>query len=265
MVILFAYTSLFFFLDNLKTIEDYNSRPYYSSFIRIIRVFAFIISTTLPALYISALYFNKEMIPSDLLIPIIEEREMVPFSLWLEMFLMILMFEVVREAGVRLPQAVGSALSIVGALILGQVAVTAGLVGAPTIVVISISYISAFIITPIADITALLRIALLISSTMFGMFGLIVALLGLITHMVSLTSLGIPYMAPLAPTYFRDFKDTFIRFPTKWLKQRPTSISNKRSTKIERFNIYFDFGISKDGIPFRLNSFPFLRRSLVNN
>lgn len=222
-----------FFLDNMKTIEDYNSRPYYSSFIRFIRFLAFILSTTLPALYISALNFNKEMIPADLLVPIIEAREMVPFTLWMEMLLMILMFEVVREAGVRLPQVVGSSLSIVGALILGQVAVSAGLVGAPTIVIISISYISAFIITPIADITALLRIGFLIASCLFGPFGLIVALLGLITHMVSLTSLGIPYMSPLAPTYFRDFKDTLFRSPTKWLRHRPTSIPNKRSKKVE--------------------------------
>ncbi|WP_079507571.1 spore germination protein [Mesobacillus jeotgali] len=222
-----------FFLDNIKSIEDYNSRPYYSSFIRLIRFMAFILSTTLPSLYISALNFNKEMIPSDLLIPIIEAREIVPFSLWLEIALMILMFEVVREAGVRLPQAVGPALSIVGALILGQVAVSAGLVGAPTIVIISVSYISAFIVTPIADITALTRIALLISSSLFGPFGLIVALLGLVTHMVSLTSLGVPYMSPLAPTYFHDFKDAFIRFPTKWLKHRPKFIPNKRSTKVK--------------------------------
>ena len=214
-------------------IEDYNSRPYYSSFIRFIRFVSFYFSTTLPALYFSALNFNKQMIPSDLLVPIIQAREMVPFSLWLEMALMILMFEVVREAGVRLPQAVGSALSIVGALILGQVAVSAGLVGAPTIVIISISYISAFIITPIADVTALLRIALLIASSLFGPFGLIVAILGLTTHMVSLTSMGVPYMAPIAPTHFRDFKDLVFRFPIKWLKHRPKSIPNQRDSKIQ--------------------------------
>lgn len=221
-----------FFLDNIKTIEDYIARPYYSSFIRLLRFGAFLFSITLPALYLSALNFNKEIIPTDLIVPIIQAREMVPFSLWMEILLMILMFEVVREAGVRLPQQVGAALSIVGALILGQVAVTAGIVGAPTIIIISVSYISAFIITPIADITALLRIGFLIASCIFGPFGLVVAFLGLITHMVSLTSIGIPYMAPFAPTYFRDFLDTLVRFPTRFLRHRPESIPNERRSKI---------------------------------
>ncbi|WP_187118936.1 spore germination protein [Bacillus marasmi] len=222
-----------FFMDNIKAIEDYYSRPYFSSFVRLLRFAAFMISTILPAFYLSALNFNKELIPSDLLVPIIQAREMVPFSLWMELFFMIGMFEVVREAGVRLPQQVGAALSIVGALILGQVAVSAGIVGAPTIVVISITYISAFVLTPMMEIVSLVRVGLLITSLLFGPFGFIVALLGLLTHMVSLTSLGVPFMSPLAPANLRDFKDTFIRFPSILLKHRRKSVPNKRDVKIQ--------------------------------
>lgn len=222
-----------FFMDNTKAIEDYYSRPYFSSFVRLLRFAALLISTTLPALYMSALNFSKELIPSDLIVPIIQAREMVPFSLWMELFFMIGMFEVVREAGVRLPQQVGAALSIVGALILGQVAVSAGIVGAPTIVVISITYISAFVLTPIMEIVSLVRIGLLIASMILGPFGLAVLVLGIITHMVSLTSINIPYMAPLAPANLRDFKDTFIRFPTRLLKNRRKSVPNKRDTQIQ--------------------------------
>lgn len=222
-----------FFMDNTKAIEDYYSRPYFSSFVRLLRFAAMLISTTLPALYLSALNFNKELIPSDLLVPIIQAREMVPFSLWMELFFMIGMFEVVREAGVRLPQQVGAALSIVGALILGQVAVSAGIVGAPTIVVISITYISAFVLTPMMEIVSLVRIGLLIASMILGPFGLIVTILGLLTHMVSLTSLNVPYMSPLAPAILTDFKDTFIRFPTRLLKNRRRSVPNKKDIKIQ--------------------------------
>ncbi len=221
------------FLENIKSVEDYSSRPYYSSFIRLMRFISFLISITLPALYVTAINFHKEMIPSEMIIPIIQARETVPFPLTMEVIMMILMFEVVREAGVRLPQQVGSALSIIGALILGQVSVSAGLVGAPTIVVVSISYISAFIITSIADVTALLRIGLFIASSIFGSYGLIVALLVILTHMTSLTSLGVPYMAPFAPLYFKDWKDSLIRLPLRWKKQRLKSIPNQRSTNIK--------------------------------
>lgn len=220
------------FLEGIKSIEDYNSRPYYSSFIRVLRFISFTISISLPAFYIAAINFHKEMIPSEMIVPIIKARETVPFPLTMEVAMMILMFEVVREAGVRLPQQIGSALSIVGALILGQVSVSAGLVGAPTIVVVSISYIAAFIITSIAEVTALLRIGLFVASSLFGGYGLIVAILGLITHMVSLTSLGVPYMAPIAPFYLQDWKDLFIRLPLRWKKHRSKSIPNHRTPRI---------------------------------
>lgn len=221
------------FLESFQNIEDYDSRPYYSSFIRLIRFFAFFISISLPALYISTLNFNKALIPSDMIVSLVQARETVPFPLAMEVIMMILMFEVVREAGVRLPKQIGSALSIVGALILGDVAVSAGLVGAPTIVVVSISYIAAFVITPIADVTSILRLGLFFAASIFGSYGLCIAMLALLTHMVALTSLGVPYMAPFSPSHFEDWKDGFIRFPTKLLKQRPKSIPNQRSTRIK--------------------------------
>ncbi|WP_088052066.1 spore germination protein [Virgibacillus dakarensis] len=221
------------FLESFQNIEDYNSRPYYSSFIRLMRFLAFFISISFPALYISVLNFNKSLIPSDMIVPLIQARETVPFPLAMEVIMMILMFEVVREAGVRLPKQLGSALSIVGALILGDVSVSAGLVGAPTIVIVSISYIAAFVITPIADVTALIRIGLFIASSVFGSYGLCMAMLGLLTHMVSLTSLGVPYMTPFSPSHFQDWKDGIIRFPTKLLKQRPKSIPNQRTTRMK--------------------------------
>lgn len=220
------------FLENLQSIEDYQSRPFYSSFTRLLRFMAFIVSVALPGIYIAALNFHKEIIPSAMIVPIIEARETVPFPLMMELLLMILMFEVVREAGVRLPLEIGSALSIVGALILGEVSVSAGIVGAPTIIVVSISYIASFLISPIADVTALLRLGLFIVSSIFGAYGLIISLLGLITHMVSLTSMGVPYLAPFAPFYIQDLKDTIFRFPLRWHKKRAKSIPHKRKVKI---------------------------------
>lgn len=228
-------TSLFvpiLFVENIKHIEDYHSRPYYSSFIRLIRFFAFFISITLPALYISAINFNKALIPSDMIVPVTIARESVPFPLALEVIIMILIFEVVREAGVRLPKQIGTAISIVGPLILGDVAVTSSLVGAPTVIIVSISYIASFVITPIADVTALIRIAIFIPASIFGSYGLVIAMLALLTHMISLTSLGVPFMAPFSPMYFSDWKDSIIRLPTRLLKYRKQSIPTQRKRKI---------------------------------
>lgn len=222
----------YLFVESIKNIEDYSSRPYYASFVRLLRFFAFTISITFPALYISAVNFNKSLIPSDMVVPITVARETVPFPLALEVIIMILMFEVIREAGIRLPEQVGTAISIVGPLILGEVAVASAIVGAPTVIIVSISYIAAFVTTPIADVTALLRIALFVAASIFGSYGLVVALLATFTHMVSLTSFGVPYMAPFSPLHFRDWKDAFVRFPTKLLKNRPESIPNQRSKKV---------------------------------
>lgn len=223
----------YLFIESMKNVEDYYSRPYYSSLIRITRFVAFIISTTFPALYMAALNFHKEMIPSDLIVPIVQARETVPFPLTLEIIITIIMFEVIREAGVRLPQHIGTAFSIVGALILGEVAVAAGLFGAPTIIIVSISFIAAFVITPITDVTSLLRLFFFIGSSIFGAFGLIVMLLAVLTHMVSLTSLGVPYLAPFSPFYLRDLKDSIVKFPKRMLKRRPESIPNKKPQQVE--------------------------------
>lgn len=221
------------FVEAFMNIEDYNSRPYYSTFIRLMRFTAFLVSIVLPALYISALNFNKALIPTDLMVPLIQARETVPFPLALEVIICILMFEVVREAGVRLPQQIGTAISIVGPLILGDVAVTAGLIGAPTIIIVSLSYIASFMIAPIADVTALVRIYFFAVASIFGSYGLTMALLGLLTHMVSLTSIGIPYMLPFSPIQFKDFKDTLVRLPTRLIKYRPRSIPKRRYKRIK--------------------------------
>ncbi len=220
------------FLESFISTEDYVSRPYYSSLIRIIRFFAFILCIISPGLYITAINFEKNLIPSDMIVPIIQARELVPFPLVIEVLISILLYEIVREAGVRLPKQIGSALSIVGALILGEVSVSAGLVGAPTVVAVSISYIAGFVITPIADTIALLRIVFIFAAAMFGSYGLVVASLFLLMHMVTLTSFGIPYMAPFSPLHFRDLKDAIVRFPTRLLRHRSRSIPSEKDQKL---------------------------------
>jgi len=228
-----ALIAPYLFIQSLQTSEDYSSRPFYATFIRLLRFIAFLISITLPSLYVMAMNFHKETIPSELVVSLAESRQRVPFPLVMELVGLIILFEIVREAGVRMPRAIGQAVSIVGALILGQVSVQAGFIGAPTIIIVALSAISSFIITPIADVTSMLRLLFIIPTSIFGFYGFLGFGLALLTHMASLTSLGVPYLAPFAPFHFRDWKDTFIRLPFRRLRQRPESIPNLRPQRIE--------------------------------
>src|SRR5690625_4843508 len=226
------YPSLF--IEKLQSVEDYSYKSFYSSFIRILRFFAFLLSILLPAFYVGAVNFHKEMIPSSFLLILKEAREGVPFPLVLETFMLLIIFEIVREAGVRMPRAIGQAVSIVGALILGEVSVAAGIISAQTIIVVATASITTFIVTPVAEVVSLLRLIYIIPSAIFGFYGLMICILVTITHMVNLKSMGVYYLGPIMPFHIKDWKDTFIRLPYKLLKHRPKSIPNLRPIRYKK-------------------------------
>ena len=148
-----------------------------------------------------------------MLISIAAQREGVPFPAIIEAFIMEITFEILREAGVRLPRAVGSAISIVGALVLGEAAVQAGLVSPAMVIVVSITAISNFV-SPVYDMAIavrMLRFILMVLAATFGLFGIILGLILMILHLCSLRSFGVPYMTPMAPFVKRDQKDVLIR------------------------------------------------------
>jgi len=227
--VILYYPSLF--LESLHDFEDYSSKPFYASFTRLLRFTAFLLSIMLPAVYICAVNIHKGMIPSKLLLSLEESREGVPFPLVQETIMLLLLFEIVREAGIRMPRAIGQAVSIVGAIILGEVSVLAGLISSQTIIVVATASITTFIVTPVAEVVSLLRIFYIIPSAIFGFYGLMFCFLITITHMVNLKSMGTHYVGPIMPFYLRDWKDSLIRFPFRLLKDRPKSISNLRPVR----------------------------------
>lgn len=226
------YPSLF--LESLQSVEDYSSKPFYSSFIRVLRFVAFILSVLLPALYICAVNIHKDMIPSKFLLALEQSREGVPFPLVQETILLLILFEIVREAGIRMPRAIGQAVSIVGALILGEVSVAAGIISPQTIIVVATASITTFIVTPVAEVVSLLRFLYIIPSAIFGFYGLMICLLVTITHMVNLKSMGVYYLGPIMPVHIRDWKDSLIRLPYKLLKFRPESIPHLRPIRYKQ-------------------------------
>lgn len=203
--------------------EDYYTRYTWSTFIRMLRFVTINLALLLPALYVAVLTFHQEMIPTDLLVSLATAREGVPFPLFVETIAMEFTFEVLREAGIRLPRPIGQAVSIVGALVIGQSAVTAGLVSPPTIIVVALTAISSFTMPSQNGALAvrLLRFPIIVAGAFLGLFGVMVALMLLLFHLVSLRSFGVPYMSPIAPASKRDLKDTLVRAPWWAMFTRP--------------------------------------------
>ncbi|RAV06484.1 spore germination protein [Paenibacillus sp. YN15] len=211
------------FTRYFQSSEDYYQRADISSFLRIIRFVAFFLSMLLPALYISITTFHQEMLPTPLLISLAAQREGVPFPAFIEAILMELTFEVLREAGVRMPRAIGPAISIVGALVLGQAAVQAGLVSAAMVIVVSFTAISNFVVPYISmSISArLIRFGMMILGGSFGLFGIMSGMMFLLIHLEGLRTFGVPYMGPFSPLRLSELKDVLIRAPRWAMNKRP--------------------------------------------
>jgi spore germination protein KA len=180
-----------------------------------------------PATYVAVTTFHQEMVPTTLIVAIAAQREAVPFPAFVEALLMELTFEILREAGIHLPKAIGSAVSIVGALVIGQAAVQASIVSPAMVIIVSITAIASFA-TPSFDMAIsarLIRFLFMIGAATFGFYGIILCLLMMVVHLCSLRSFGVPYMAPFAPFIPVNNGDTVIRLPWWTLRQRPRLIT----------------------------------------
>jgi spore germination protein KA len=233
------------FIEAFQSNEDYYSLPFFSSFIRILRYAAFAISVYGPALYVAMLGFHQSVIPFRLVATIAAARQGLPFDSFTEAFIMGIAFELLREAGVRMPKPVGQAVSIVGALVLGEASIRAGIAGAPMVIITAITAICGFILTPYYSFMPIARFFLLVSAQVLGLLGIsLVTAAGLI-HLCSLRSFGVPFMAPLAPLNLSDLKDTIIRAPLWTMLKRPKTLTGiqeyqnrARMTPIQSFDDY---------------------------
>jgi spore germination protein len=206
-----------------QTPDDYYQRWMNSSILRLVRFSAILLALVLPALYISVTSFHTSIIPSKLAYSIAASREGVPFPAFVETIIMEVSLAFLIEAVVRLPKAVGSTIGIVGGLILGQSAVSAGIVSPIMIIIVSITAIASFI-TPNYEVSSAFRLSrffLIICSSIIGLYGIALGLILLLIHLVKLKSFGIPYLSPLVHPHKKDMKDTFIRAPITVFKTRP--------------------------------------------
>ncbi|KAB2330144.1 spore germination protein [Cytobacillus depressus] len=224
------------FWSGLQAVEDYYERFIYTTFIRIIRFILLNVSQFLPSVYVALTTYHPELIPTNLLISVAAAREGVPFPAIIEALIMEVVFEGLREAGIRLPRAVGSAVSIVGALVIGQAAVQAGIVSAPMVIVVAATGISSFAIPRYNFGTAfrMIRFVLLILAGIFGLYGIVFGFIALTIHLVNLRSFGVPYFSPVAPQIPSGLKDVIVRVP-KWVyNYRPPFTSGWNKKRIPK-------------------------------
>ncbi|NKI21771.1 spore germination protein [Paenibacillus dendritiformis] len=207
----------------LQSPEDYYERWMPVTLLRILRYFAAFISAFGPSLYISFISFHQGLIPTKLALSIAETRAGVPFPSLIEVLIMEVALEIMREAGLRLPKPIGQTIGIVGGLVIGEAAVQAGIVSPIMIIVVAVTAISSFAIPQYnAGITLrMLRFGAMFFAAVFGLYGVILFFLALCSHLVKLKSFGIPYVSPAAPYRLRDWKDYFMRAPLRWMTRRP--------------------------------------------
>ncbi|GJM79477.1 hypothetical protein HMSSN139_19730 [Paenibacillus sp. HMSSN-139] len=189
--------------------------------VRLLRYLCFGIALLTPSVYIAITTFHQEMIPTNLLMSLIGQREGVPFPAFIEAVIMEITFEILREAGIRLPKSIGQSVSIVGTLVIGQAAVEAGLVSAAMVIVVSITAIANFALPAFnVGISArMLRFILMGIAASFGLYGIIISMIVLGLHLCSLESLGVPYMTSVAPFRWKAQKDTLLRLPRRAAKK----------------------------------------------
>jgi spore germination protein KA len=223
-----------------QSAEDYYSNWMISSFLRFIRIVSFLITLLGPSLFIAFVSFHPELIPTPLLVNLAAQRKTVPFPIMVEALLMEFTFEVLREAGVRMPRPVGQAVSIVGALVLGEAAVSAGIVSSAMVIVVAATAIASFTLPhiQITDAARMLRFIMMILAGTFGLYGIGLGVIVLVAHTSSLRSFGIPYLAPFAPIIVADQKDAILRLPKPLLSKRPRLLNQLRKKRIGNTQIF---------------------------
>lgn len=220
-----ALTLPYLFVEYFQVNEDYYDNYIYASINRLLRIIAFVITIAVPGLYVAVVSFHKELIPTRLALSIYFSNKNVPFPLIVEAFVLLIVFEILREAGVRLPKHIGSTVSIVGALILGDAAVNANFVSAPMVIIIGITAICELVLIEMRTAILVVRTVFLFAASLLGIYGVIFSTMGLVIYLMSIKCFGIPYMLKYIELDKYNIADTTIRAPWWLLKYRTKFIS----------------------------------------
>ncbi|MNZ96190.1 Spore germination protein XA [compost metagenome] len=210
----------------LKSPEDIHFNYAYVSFARLIRIVSLFFSIFLPALWVSLMAFHQDQIPFRIMATISVSRLGLPFPSQIEMFILLMLLEIFREAGVRLPNAIGQTLTSIGGLIIGDAAIRAGLVSPSVVVIGAITAVSSVTLVnqSLTSIVSIMRFFFFFAACFLGMYGVILGIVLFIAYMASQKSFGVNFLAPLSPLLIRTLIPSFLRLPWFMLKRRPGSL-----------------------------------------
>lgn len=228
-----ALTLPYLVMEDFQSSEDYFVSAHRASFTRFIRIFSLVISIYLPAFYVAAQLFKIQILPLGLLLTIASSIQGLPLSPSLEMFLTLLLLEVLTEASVRMPKYVGMALSVVGALVLGDTAVNAGILSTPAILIIALSGICLYTVPNLIETTSLIRLIMLLAAGSIGPYGIILFTAFLLYYLFSSESYGAPLLAPFSPLVAHDLKDGIVKYSLEGLNKRPVLLRGKNKTRLK--------------------------------
>ena len=234
----------------LQASDDYYNRWAVGTFARLIRYMAAFIAITLPGLYIAVTVYHSDMLPTRLLYAIANARSIVTFPVVVEMLIMEFLFELLREAGIRLPGPLGNTIGVVGGLIVGQAAVEAGIVSTIVVIVVALTAIASFAIPneEFASVFRLLKYFIILTSSIAGLYGFVMGLLIIAIHLSELKSFGVPYMMPAVGGGLKDGafhnQDFIFRAPISFMKKRP--VWARWDNWIRLRNNYIEKGRKKD-------------------
>jgi spore germination protein KA len=222
----------YLFVEYFQNLDDYAFRPYFATLTRWLKYISFLLAVLLPGIYVAMGTFSPELFPSELIIKIAKSASATPLSLMFETLVIHLIYEVMREAGLRLPSVLGHAVSIVGALVIGETAVSSGLVSGPTLMIVALTALTSYVIPNLYEPIAILRLAFIIIGGTMGIWGIMLFFSAVITDICSKSNFGIPFSSPISPFNFFGMRDVLIRAGWKTLSEKTNTVQEMPGTRI---------------------------------
>lgn len=218
------------FIENFHSLDDYLNRPYYAAVTRFLKLICFFLAVFLPGTYVAVGTFHQEIFPSEIIADIVSSLQNTPFPLIIESAIIHFIYEIVREAGLRMPKSVGHTVSIVGALVIGDAAVSAGLISAPMLIIVAITAICSAVLPPLHEPSAILRFIFIVLGGTMGLYGIMLGFTIIVSDLCSMNSFGVPFTSPFSPLDRYALRDSFIFAGWKKTGKRFIQIQKLRGT-----------------------------------
>ncbi len=227
-----ALTVPYILTEDLQSSEDYFISPFMATIFRALRFISLFVALLLPAFYVSAQLFKMQLLPLGLTLTIASSSRELPLSPNLEMFVVLFLLETLKEASIRMPKYVGMSLSVVGALVLGETAVSAGFLSTPTIIVVAFSGICLYTVPDFVETGSILRWLFLLVGGSIGPFGIVLSAAFLLYYLLSTDAFGVPALAPFSPLTMHDLRDSIVKYDIVSLKNRPRILRSKNKIRL---------------------------------